>query len=148
MKPTRSDGQLIDTFLAGEKDESETAFESLVKRHGPMVLGVCRHVLRREQDAEDAFQTTFLALARKADTIHDRQILGCWLHEVACRTALRARARRARSTPRTEIQEMEESHSGPERAASRHELRLLLRAEVDGLPAKYGLPVLHTYMEG
>ncbi len=148
MKPIRSDEQLIDTFLNGEKEDSETAFETLVKRHGPMVLGVCRHVLCRVQDAEDAFQTTFFALARKAGTIHNRQILGCWLHEVAYRTALRARERRARSTPRLEIQEVEESHSGPEHAASRNELRLFLRAEVDGLPAKYRSLVLHTYMEG
>ena len=86
--------------------------------------------------------------ARKAGTIHNRAILGCWLHEVAFRTAIRARERCARSTPRTEIQEVEETHSGPEQAASRNELRLLLRAEVDGLPAKYRLVVLHTYIEG
>ena len=136
MKPMRSDEQLIDTFLTGEKKDSETAFEMLITRHGPMVLGVCRHVLRRDQDTEDAFQATFLALARKATTIHNRAILGCWLHEVAYRTALRARERRARSTPRLEIQEVEESHSGPEHAASRNELRQYLRAEVDGLPAE------------
>lgn len=148
MKPIRSDEQLIDQFLTGQKEDSESAFETLVKRHGPMVLGVCRHVLRRDQDAEDAFQATFLVLARKAGTIHNREILGCWLHEVAYRTAIRARERRARSTPRMEIQEVAESHSGPENAASRNELRLLLRAEVDGLPAKYRSLVLHTYMEG
>ncbi len=148
MKPIRFDGQLIDQFLTGQKEDSESAFETLVKRHGPMVLGVCRHVLRRDQDAEDAFQATFLVLARKADTIHNREILGCWLYEVAYRTAIRARERRARSTPRMEIQEVAESHSGPENAASRNELRLLLRAEVDGLPAKYRSLVLHTYMEG
>jgi RNA polymerase sigma factor (sigma-70 family) len=148
MKPIRSDEQLIDAFLNGKKEDSETAFETLVKRHGPMVLGVCRHVLCRVQDAEDAFQTTFFTLARKAGTIHNRQILGCWLHEVAYRTALRARERRARSSTRLEIQEVEESHSGPEHAASRNELRQLLRAEVDGLPAKYRSLVLHTYMEG
>ena len=148
MKPIRSDEQLIDQFLTGQKEDSESAFETLVKRHGPMVLGVCRHVLRRDQDAEDAFQATFLVLARKAGTIHNREILGCWLYEVAYRTAIRARERRARSTPRMEIQEVAESHSGPENAASRNELRLLLRAEVDGLPAKYRSLVLHTYMEG
>jgi RNA polymerase sigma factor (sigma-70 family) len=148
MKPIRSDEQLIDQFLTAQKEDSESAFETLVKRHGPMVLGVCRHVLRRDQDAEDAFQATFLVLARKAGTIHNREILGCWLHEVAYRTAIRARERRARSTPRMEIQEVAESHSGPENAASRNELRLLLRAEVDGLPAKYRSLVLHTYMEG
>ena len=148
MKPIRFDEQLIDQFLTGQKEDSESAFETLVKRHGPMVLGVCRHVLRRDQDAEDAFQATFLVLARKAGTIHNREILGCWLHEVAYRTAIRARERRARSTPRMEIQEVAESHSGPENAASRNELRLLLRAEVDGLPATYRSLVLHTYMEG
>jgi RNA polymerase sigma factor (sigma-70 family) len=148
MKPIRSDEQLIDQFLTGQKEDSESAFETLLKRHGPMVLGVCRHVLRRDQDAEDAFQATFLVLARKAGTIHNREILGCWLYEVAYRTAIRARERRARSTPRMEIQEVAESHSGPENAASRNELRLLLRAEVDGLPAKYRSLVLHTYMEG
>jgi RNA polymerase sigma factor (sigma-70 family) len=148
MKPIRSDEQLIDTFLTGGKADSEIAFETLVKRHGPMVLGVCRHVLGRIQDAEDAFQATFLVLARKAETIRNREILGCWLHEVAHRTALRAREVRARYTPRMEIQEVEEAHSGPELAASRNELRLLLRAEVDGLPEKYRSLVLHTYMEG
>ena len=148
MKTIRSDGQLIDQFLTGQKEDSESAFETLVKRHGPMVLGVCRHVLSRVQDAEDAFQATFFALARKAGTIRDREILGCWLHEVAYRTAIRARERRARSAPRMEFRELEEPHSGPEHAASQDELRLLLRAEVDGLPAKYRSLVLHTYIEG
>ncbi len=64
MKPIRSDEQLIDTFLTGVKEDAETAFETLVKRHGPMVLGICRHILRQDQDAEDAFQATFLVLAQ------------------------------------------------------------------------------------
>ncbi len=148
MKSIRSDEQLIDTFLTGEKEDSETAFEALVKRHGPMVLGVCRNVLGREQDAEDAFQATFLSLARRAGTIQNREILACWLHTVACRTAIRARERRARSTLRMETQEAEESHLGPDQTASRDELGLLLRAEVDGLPAKYRLLVVHSYLEG
>jgi RNA polymerase sigma factor (sigma-70 family) len=148
MKSIRSDEQLIDTFLTGEKEDSGTAFETLVKRYGPMVLGICRYVLGQDQDAEDAFQTTFLVLARKAGTIHDREILEYWLREVTYRTAIRARQRRARSTPRTEIHDVEESLSGPEHTASRNELRLLLRAEVDGLPAKYRSLVLHTYMGG
>jgi RNA polymerase sigma factor (sigma-70 family) len=148
MKTIRSDGQLIDQFLTGQKEDSESAFETLVKRHGPMVLGVCRHVLCRVQDAEDAFQSTFFVLARKAGTIRDREILGSWLHEVAYRIAIRARARRVRTTRWMEIQEAEESHSGPEHAASHNELGPLLRAEVDILPAKYRSLVLQTYMEG
>jgi RNA polymerase sigma factor (sigma-70 family) len=148
MKTIRSDGELIEKFLTGQKADSESAFETLVKRHGPMVLGVCRHVLRRVQDSEDVFQATFLVLARKAGSIHNREILGCWLRAVAYRIAIRARESRARSTPRMEIQEVEESHSGPEHVASRNELRLLLLSEVDGLPAKYRSLVLHTYMDG
>jgi len=148
MKPIRSDEQLIDQFLTGQKEDWESAFATLVKRHGPMVLGVCRHILRRDQDAEDAFQATFLVLARQASTIQNRQILGCWLYEVAYRMAIRARECLARSRTRREIQEVEEPHPGPVNAASRKELRLLVRAEVDGLPAKYRSLVLHTYMEG
>ena len=148
MKKFQTDEQLIDTFLCGEKQDSETAFETLVKRHGPMVLGVCRLVLRRNQDAEDAFQATFLVLARKAGTVQHRELLGSWLREVAFRTAIRARERRARSTPRLEIQDVEDSHSGPEHSASRNELGLLVRAELNGLPDKYRSLVQHTYMEG
>jgi RNA polymerase sigma factor (sigma-70 family) len=148
MKQFQYDEQLIEQFLTGQKEDAQSAFEALVKRHGPLVLGVCRDVLSREQDAEDAFQATFLALARRAGTIRNREVLVCWLHEVAYRTAIRARQLRARSTPRSEMAEEEESHAGPENAASRNELARLLRAEVDGLPAKYRLPVLHTYMEG
>ena len=65
MKPIRSDEQLIDQFLTGQKEGSESAFETLVKRHGPMVLGVCRHILRRDQDAEDAFQASPGEMPRK-----------------------------------------------------------------------------------
>jgi RNA polymerase sigma factor (sigma-70 family) len=148
MNTVRTDEQLIDTFLSGEKEDSETAFETLVKRHGPMVLGVCRLVLRRNQDAEDAFQATFLALARKAGTIQHREHLGSWLREVAFRAAIRARERRARSTPRMEIKDVEDSHSGPEQSAIRNELGLVVRVELNGLPAKYRSLVQHTYMEG
>jgi hypothetical protein len=83
-------------------------------------------------------------LARKAGTIHDREILGYWLCEVAYRTAIRARQHHARSTPRMELQYVEDSLSGPEHTASRNELRLLLRAEVAGLSAKYGSLVLEN----
>ena len=75
---------------------SQEAFRILVGRHGSRVLGICRHILNREHDAEDAFQATFLALARNGASIRDRCALASWLHEVAYRTALKTRARRSR----------------------------------------------------
>ena len=83
-----SDEQLLERYLSG-RDES--AFEMLVRRHGPMVLGVCRRSLRNAQDVEDAFQATFLVLVRKAASIVPRAMVGNWLYGVACRTAARAR---------------------------------------------------------
>ena len=83
------DGPLLERYLT-RRDED--AFEALVDRHGPMVLGLCRRMLRDPGDIEDAFQATFLVLARKAPTIRDRDLLSNWLYGVAYRVARRARA--------------------------------------------------------
>ena len=88
-----SDGQLLGRFM--ERRE-EAVFEAIVRRHGPMVWGVCRRVLRDHHDAEDAFQATFLVLARKAASIMPREKLGNWLYGVAYQTATKARAMRAK----------------------------------------------------
>ena len=88
-----SDRQLLDDFAARRE---EAAFAVLLARHGPMVLRVCRRVLRHEQDAEDAFQATFLVLAGNTTSIRKREALGSWLHGVAYRVAMRARQQAAR----------------------------------------------------
>src|SRR5437868_2570557 len=75
----RSDGQLLDRFLA---TRDERAFAALVERHGPMVLSVCRRVLRDPHDTEDAFQATFLVLARRAASVVPRERVGNWLYGV------------------------------------------------------------------
>src|ERR1700729_282470 len=92
-----SDERLLDHFVGRRQ---EAAFESIVRRHGPMVWGVCRRVLRDHYDAEDAFQATFLVLARKAGSIVPREKVGNWLHGVAYQTAMKARATRTRRRAR------------------------------------------------
>jgi DNA-directed RNA polymerase specialized sigma24 family protein len=84
-----TDAELLELFLSRHDG---AAFEALLRRHAPMVLGVCRRVLRHAQDTEDAFQATFLVLARKAASLRSRALLGHWLYGIAFRTALKARA--------------------------------------------------------
>src|SRR5262249_17475604 len=89
-----TDAALLARFLATRE---AAAFAAVLRRHGPMVLTVCRRVLGHDQDAEDAFQATFLLLARKAASIRKHESVGSWLHGVAHRLALKARGRGARS---------------------------------------------------
>ena len=89
----QTDGELLERFLSRRE---ESAFEGLLRRHGPMVLGVCRALLPNEADAEDGFQATFLIFAQKARSIRKTPSLGSWLHGVASRTARRAQTEFAR----------------------------------------------------
>jgi len=141
------DERLLALFLDSGRDEAEAAFRTVVVRHGPMVLGVCRHVLSQHHDAEDAFQATFIALARKADTIKDRRVLARWLYEVAYRTALRAKmnAHRKRALER---QGAEMSVTTFHSDAGWNELRPVLHDELSRLPDKYRTPVVLCYLEG
>ncbi len=88
-----SDGQLLDCFRINRDAGGQEAFRILVERHGPMVLGLCRSLIRDPHEAEDAFQATFLVLVRKAESIRKRETIGPWLAGVACRVARRARSR-------------------------------------------------------
>jgi RNA polymerase sigma factor (sigma-70 family) len=139
-----TDGQLLERFA---HDHDEAAFDALVRRHGPMVLGVCRRVLRNAHDADDAFQATFLALARKAAAIAAPELVGHWLYGVAHRTALYAR----RAASRRRAVEKQVEHL-PEREVvepeSPADLRRLLDRELSRLPDVYRIPVVLCELEG
>jgi RNA polymerase sigma factor (sigma-70 family) len=140
----RPDGELLGHFV---EQREEAVFEAIVRRHGPMVWGVCRRVLRDHHDAEDAFQATFLVLARKAASVVPREKLGNWLYGVAYQTARNARAIRARRRLREgQVSEM------PELEAASHDLRdeftEQLDRELSRLPEKYSNPIVLCDLEG
>jgi RNA polymerase sigma factor (sigma-70 family) len=141
------DEQLIEEYLTAGRDGAGRAFEDMVRRHGPMVMGVCRRVLRHHEDAEDVFQATFLTLARRAGSIRNRRVLGAWLCEVAHRMALRKRTSLSRS-PVSLTADCRASADGPELAASRKEVGQLVHAEVSRLPEKYRVLVDQCYLKG
>jgi RNA polymerase sigma factor (sigma-70 family) len=139
-----TDGQLLERFLA-RRDEA--AFEALVKRHGPMVLGVCRRVLGNAADAEDAFQATFLVLVRKAHAVRPRELVGNWLHGVAYRTALRARSAAAqRRAKERQVVPMPRQETPPDETW--RDVQPVLDRELNGLPEKYRVPIVLCDLEG
>ncbi len=139
-----SDGQLLECFLTRHDEE---AFAALVHRHGPMVWNVCRRLLPSSHDAEDAFQATFLVLARKGASVRPREGVGNWLYGVAYRTALRARSSNAR---RRQKESKTVDRCGSDAAEDEGWLELLpyLDRELNRLPDKYRLPVVLCELEG
>jgi RNA polymerase sigma factor (sigma-70 family) len=139
-----SDGQLLETYIS-RRDEA--AFAALLRRHGPMVWGVCRRVVGNHHDAEDAFQATFLVLIRKAASVLPREEVANWLYGVAYRTALKARTtasrKRARERPLKDVPEPE----GGEQDLWR-DLQTLLDQALRGLPVKYRVPIVLCDLEG
>jgi RNA polymerase sigma factor (sigma-70 family) len=145
-----SDSQLMDCFLSGRGrgEEAEAAFAALVGRHGPMVMGVCRRLLADPNDADDAFQATFLVLVRRAHSIARRDLLGNWLYGVAYRTArvARSRAARRRAKERQVIDMFQTGSSWGETDLG--DLPTLLDEELSRLPEKFRLPVVLCELEG
>jgi RNA polymerase sigma factor (sigma-70 family) len=149
LAQTERAGELTDEHLlerfASHRDEE--AFALLVRRHGVMVLGVCRRVLGNAHDAEDAFQATFLILARRAASVRHCGALGGWLYRVAVRAALSVRARPGRGAGPVEAAPARASDD-PALEAAWRELRPVLDEEVRRLPEKYRVPVVLCHLEG
>jgi RNA polymerase sigma factor (sigma-70 family) len=144
-----SDSQLLSRYVdaRGRDAVAEAAFRELVNRHGPMVLAVCRQLLRRPHDADDAFQATFLVLVRKARSIRVGESLAPWLCSVAYRTARRAREIAARYRPVDAAQIEEPAGPGPD-AGYHLDLRPLLHEELDRLPGKFRDVIVLCHLEG
>jgi RNA polymerase sigma factor (sigma-70 family) len=138
------DGDLLKHFTA---HHDETAFAVMVRRHGAMVLQVCRSLLQNQADAEDAFQATFLVLARQAHSIRKKGSLGSWLYGVAYRTAMKAKV--ARDTRRRhEARAGAEARPDAVDELSWREAQGILHQELARLPEKYRLPLVLCYLEG
>jgi RNA polymerase sigma factor (sigma-70 family) len=139
-----TDGELLEAFIVRRE---ERAFAALVHRHGPMVLNVCRRVLRDAFAAEDAFQATFLVLARKAHAVGNRDLVGHWLYRVAYHAALRAKA----TSQRQRLTERQVSDMSRRELACKpngDELQPLLDEELNRLPEKYRIPLVLCELEG
>jgi RNA polymerase sigma factor (sigma-70 family) len=137
------DSRLLERYAA-ERDD--TAFSALVQRHGPMVIAVCHGVLDDTNDAEDAFQATFLLLARKAGAIWVGDSLGGWLHRVAWRIALQVKS----DASRRRQQERRAAERSPGRChitPSWDDVCTLIHQEIDSLPERYRKPIVLCYLE-
>jgi RNA polymerase sigma factor (sigma-70 family) len=138
------DGELLTRYRTLRDQD---AFGSLVRRHGPMVLGVCRRVLRDYHAADDAFQATFLVLARKADAVRPPDRLAPWLYGVAYRTALKARGRAFRR------QQVEQEYAAAGRSSANSpdeaaDLRPVIDEQLNALPEKYRTPLVLCAIQG
>jgi RNA polymerase sigma factor (sigma-70 family) len=140
-----SDGQLLSRYC-DHSDAAGAAFEALVRRHGPMVLGVCRRALRDPNDVDDAFQATFLVLALRARAVRDPERVGGWLFRVARRVARRTRSEAARRGGWGGAEPVAVADRDP--ALDRAEVGAAVRAEVDRLPERLRLPVVLCDLEG
>lgn len=140
----QTDEQLLARFFQKKED---AAFEAIVKRHGPVVYGVCRRILSDANDADDAFQATFLVLVRKGASLRQPGRLSSWLFGVANRTARKVRLQAALRT-RSEKKASERPLPAAVGDMTYDELRTILDEEIAQLPEKYALPLVLCYLEG
>jgi RNA polymerase sigma factor (sigma-70 family) len=138
------DDELLARFFQGRED---AAFATLVERYGPLVFGVCRRILSDPNDADDAFQATFLVLVRKGGTLRDPGKLANWLYGVAYRTARKVKAKAALRT-KSERQAVEMPSKSDFHDMTYDELQAILDEEISQLPEKYALPLVLCYLEG
>ena len=141
-----TDGQLLERFASGQGASSELAFAALVEKHGPMVRRVCHRILRDAHESEDALQATLLVLALRGRSLWVRDSVGPWLHRVAIRVAVRARARmqRRRAAERRAARP-EDLRGGDEGGA---ELGLVLDEEIDRLPGRFRAAIVLCDVQG
>jgi RNA polymerase sigma factor (sigma-70 family) len=139
------DRELLERFAV---HHDEAAFTALLARHGPMVIHVCRRVLPRPQDAEDAFQTTFLVLAQKARSVRRRESAAAWLHGTAYRVALKARTTAARRQARERRAEPAPAAPDPVGEISLREAQVLLHEQLSRLPERLRAPLVLCYLQG
>jgi RNA polymerase sigma factor (sigma-70 family) len=146
-----SDAELLKRFVSERDEASGFAFGALVERHGPMVLSICRNALRDQHDAEDAFQATFLVLARKASRLRASGPLSPWLHGVARRTCQKTKALRARLdrlSRGAEAKALMAAARLPDQDAHSLEDSEMLHEEIGRLPERYRTPIVLCYLEG
>ena len=138
-----TDAQLLERFVASH---DEAAFTELVRRHGPMVQRVCQRVLRHSQDAEDAFQATFIVLAKKAAVVNPPDLLGNWLYGVSYRIACKARSLAGRRHGREQAGAALDGVAAPDGVGA--DGQGVMDEELQALPARYRAPLVLAYLEG
>src|SRR4051812_41305176 len=139
------DGELLTRY---RQKRDQDAFGSLVRRHGPMVLGVCRRVLRDSHAAEDAFQATFIVLAKKADAVRPPDRLAPWLYGVAYRTAIKARGRAFRRQQVEQDYATENRNRPAADSTETADLLPIIDEQLNALPEKYRAPLILCAMQG
>ncbi len=138
-----SDGELLRRFV---EQRDEAAIATLVQRYGPMVMGLCQRILHQREDAEDAFQATFLVLVQKASTLRRPELLGNWLYGVAYRIARKAKSLEARRLHKEKTAMSIAASKDPATEAEWRDLLSVVDEELQQLPDKYRLPLVLCYL--